>query len=489
MKIMKIMWFNNFNKKSVFTILLFFISFFAFSQKQNSYKIVINNNSWKDTVVYLGYYHGKFQYAKDTAYFNSKGQAVFQNKNSALEPGIYFIVLPDKRHFDIIVNNEQNFTFDIDTADLINNTKITGSKENSLFYDYNKKMHALGKKLEENKMLEMASANNNSAALEGIKKENEKISDEMIKLRRDFIKNHPNTLVAKIFQISEDPPLVKNPILEDGTVDTLYAYWNFKNNYWNNFDFSNDALVRTPVFHNKLERYFTSVVIQHPDTIIKEIDLLISQTNPKSEMFKYMVWFLTFHYESSQVMGFDAIFVHLVDKYYASGMTYWVGEASRLRIIERANKLRPILIGKRAPNMALMTTDEANYIPLHSIKANYTVLFFWDPECGHCKREIEKINTFYQENKQIYDLKIYSVCVDANIERWIKNVKDKNIEDWINVNATRSALGHYQELYDVFSTPLIYLLDENKNIVAKRISSDALINLIPTYDKFIKNEK
>lgn len=476
-------------KKIGVIVFLTFITLFAASQTPSSYKITIKNNSWKDTVAYLGYYHGKFQYAKDTAYFDKKGQLVFENKKAPLDPGVYFIVLPDKRHFDIVVNQEQIFTFEIDTADLVNKTKITGSKENSLFYDYNKKISSLSKRLDANKMLENSTDASNLASIEGIKKENARITEEMVQLKKDFIKNHPNTLVAEIFRISEDPPLVENKILEDGRVDTLYAYWNFKNNYWANFDFTNDALVRTPVFHNKLERYFTSVVIQHPDTIIKEIDILISKTNPKSEMFKYFVWFLTYHYETSQIMGFDAVFVHLVDKFYATGKTFWVGEASRMRIVERANKLKPILIGKVAPNMALMTTDESNYIPLHSLKAKYTILLFWDPDCGHCKREMDKINAFYKESKLEYDLTVYSVCVDTNLVRWKNTIEEKNINSWVNVNATRSALGHYQELYDVFSTPLIYLLDENKKIVAKKISSDALISLIPTYDKFIKNEQ
>lgn len=472
-------------KLFVFFLAIFF-SFEVLSQSNRGYKITLLNNSWTDSVVYLGYYHGKFQYAKDTAFFDKKGKAVFENENESLDPGIYFIVLPNKRHFDIVIHKDQHFTIQIDTADLVNKTTFRGSDENSYFYENNRKVNQLANQLtENNKVIEQLKSKNLNA--DSILELNQKINEDIVALRDDFIKNHPNSLVAKVFLMTKDLKIPEYKTNPDGSIDTINAYWYFKNNYWNNFDFKYDALVRTPTFHTKLERYFSNVIIQHPDTIKKEIDAIIAKTDPKSELFRYMVWFLTYFYESSQIMGFDAIFVHMVDKYYKTNMVFWMTEERKNKIIERADKIRNILIGSTAPNMSLMAVDQQNFIPLHSVDANFTILVFWDPNCGHCKTEIERLRQFYSESKTEFGIQIYSVCIESNLEKWLASIKEKNIENWINVNATQSALGHYQELYDVFTTPTIFLLDKNKKIIAKRISAETLSSFLPTYVSSFQN--
>ncbi len=469
------------HKKIVFLVSIFFLSGIVASA-QDSYKITVRTNGFKDTVCYLGYYMGKFQYAKDTTQFDNKGVAVFENKSSALERGVYFIVFPNKKYLDFVINKEQNLSFDIDTSDIAGKAKVSGSRENQLFYDYNRSISKIGVEYERLRLLKEQYETSEHDSLPIIQAEMKKLNDEMLKIKEDFIRNNPETFVAKIFRLTTDPVLPEAPVKEDGTKDSLYLYTFFKEHYWENMDFTDGSLVRTPVFHGRLERFITQVVIQHPDSVIKELDLLIKKTENAPDLFKYVVWYLTFHYETSQIMGHDAVFVHLVDKYYRSGKAFWVSEASLQKILQRADKLSPILIGKIAPNMALLDTSLKAYTQLWAIKAKYTVMIFWDPGCGHCKKEIEHINTFWKENGSKYDIKIYSVCTDTNLTSWKKLIEEKQIDDWINVNGTRSALGNYHELYDVFSTPLIFILDEEKKIIAKKLSAEATTSFIPKWD-------
>ena len=109
-------------------------------------------------------------------------------------------------------------------------------------------------------------------------------------------------------------------------------------------------------------------------------------------------------------------------------------------------------------------------------------MVFWDPGCGHCKKELERINVFWKEEGVKYDVKVYSICTDTNLTDWKNKIKEKQILEWINVNGTRSALGNYQELYDVFSTPLIFILDQEKKIIAKKLGAEATTKFIPQWD-------
>jgi len=455
---------------------------------QNAYKITVKTNAFTDTVCYLYHYYGKFQMAVDTAYFNNKGIAIFEKKDKALERGIYFIFFPNKKHLDFVVNQDQVITFQVDTNDISRNTKVTGSRENQLFYEYNNRVSDIGLEIDAFKKLEEKYKDSNEDSLKIVQEKIISLNKKLLDQKQLFIDKNPGSLVSKVFLLTKDPDLPEPPLREDGKPDSVYLYNYYKNNYWENMDFSDDALVRTPVFHARLERFTSSVIVQHPDSVIREIDNLVKKTEHNRELFKYVVWFLTFHYETSSIMGHDAVFVHLVDTYYRTGKAFWASETVLNKILERADKLRPILIGKIAPNMALMDTSLTSYSQLWQVDANYTVMIFWDPDCGHCKREVEKLNSIFIEQGDDLGIKIYSVCADTSLVRWKNMIDEKGISEWINVNGTRSALGHYQQLYDVFSTPLIYVLDREKKIIAKRLAAENVPAFIKQFEAIKREE-
>jgi thiol-disulfide isomerase/thioredoxin len=179
----------------------------------------------------------------------------------------------------------------------------------------------------------------------------------------------------------------------------------------------------------------------------------------------------------------------MVDTYYKTGKAFWTTDNLLKKITDRADKLRPILIGNIAPNMALLDTTLKYYIQLWSVVADYTIMVFWDPDCGHCKKELESLKAFYEENNNDYSVAVYSICTDTSLTRWKEKIKEKGIEDFINVNGTRSALGNYQELYDVFATPLIFVLDNEKKIIAKKIGADNVPVFVKQYAAIRKEEK
>ena len=178
----------------------------------------------------------------------------------------------------------------------------------------------------------------------------------------------------------------------------------------------------------------------------------------------------------------DAVFVFIVDKVYRPGDAFWVSENVKNKIIERADKLKPNLIGKVAPELILLGLNN-QLVSLHSIPAEFTIIYFWDPSCGHCKVETPKLVDFYNKVKDTLDLKIYAVCSDTNLTTWSNYVAEKKMDAFINVNGTRSAKGNFHDLYDIFSTPVVYILDNKKRIIGKRIPVDQIDSFLNFYRK------
>jgi len=205
--------------------------------------------------------------------------------------------------------------------------------------------------------------------------------------------------------------------------------------------------------------------------------MIIAKAKPNKETYKYCIWYFTYETETSQIMGIDAVFVHLVKKYYETGEADWVNETVLKNITKRANTLDKLLIGRVAPNMVMIDTLN-NLKALYGHNSEYTVIIFWDPDCGHCRHEIPLIRDWMNDNAAKYGVKVFAVCSDTNLRVWKSFLRKDKIQNWINVNGTRSATENYHDLYDIISTPTIYLLDKDKKIIAKRLGYEQLVEFI-----------
>ena len=176
-------------------------------------------------------------------------------------------------------------------------------------------------------------------------------------------------------------------------------------------------------------------------------------------------------------MGMDAVYVHLVDTYYAKGKTPWADEEQIKKLMAQAETTRPILIGKIAPNLTFYT-EAGQPVSIHGIEAEYTVLFFWDPECGHCKKQIPFVIDFYNAYKD-KGVEVLAICTKTgeDISSCWSTIKERGMDIWVNA-ADQYLRNRYKSIYDVKTTPQIFILDKNKKIIVKKIAGEDLVNIM-----------
>jgi len=460
-------------------------------------KIKIAGTKSGDTVLLANYYGNK-QYVKDTAYIDEKSSVTFKGTET-LPGGLYMAVIPGITYFEFIVNEPQ-FLMETNMDDFINAMKVTGSPENQVFYDFLKYSTTRQAQMQQySKDYQRIKEEGRTDSLEMIQNMYMALEAEVNAYKENLFASHPEKLVAKILKAMKDPVVPDPPVQADGSIDSSFQYRYFKEHYFDNLDLQDDRLLRSPVFHNKLNYFFTKILPQIPDTINKEADRVIKMTGDNKETFKYVVFYITTHYESADIMGMDAVFVHMANQYYKTGMAYWVDTTQLRKITERANILGPLLIGNTAPNLTLRDTLMKPQT-LHDIKAKHTVLAFWDPSCGHCKTTIPKLYALYDSIKPFTDIQVYSVCIEYDQQKWKDFIIEKEL-NWINVSILEPKWDAYQNFYiqngldynkntylldqvnlksyyDIYSTPVIYLLDENKKIIAKRLDVENLRELL-----------
>lgn len=469
------------------------------NKKKYTFDLTINGSD--DSLVFIANYYGTKQYYFDTAH--AVGKSKFRLERDSVPGGIYLVVLPDKAHyFELVVSGEEyKINMETEKLNMITAMKVTGSNENELFYQFQKKLGDFGRQAQplQETLKRLRGDKEKEDSVQILQEKLNAINKDVNVFKSEFIAANNNTFVAKVFQTSQEPDVPENPELPDSADVNTWKYNYFKSHYFDGVDFTDERLLRSPTLARKIEYYLEKLTIQVPDTINATADWLAAKAKPNKEVFKYVVHWITNTYEKSKIMGMDAVFVHMANEYYCNGQAWWVDSAGIAKICERAKTLEPLLIGKVASNIILPDTAGI-WHNLHQLKADYTVLYFWSPTCGHCKKVTPELEKFYQENKS-KRIEVFGVCTELDnkeMKEFIKakkltfiNVSDtpeinKNAYDYLHLTTVNSL--NFRSIYDIFSTPQVYVLDSEKRIIAKRIGVEQLQEFIENYDKQFKSD-
>ncbi|MBI2721984.1 MAG: redoxin domain-containing protein [Bacteroidetes bacterium] len=503
----------------------FCISLFALiSPAQSGYDIKVNFKGGKDTILYLVKYIWDQKYVADTCKNVKNGQARFTGKIE-LDKGVYVLVSQAMTtYFDFIINETQKFTISADIADFGNTLKFTGSKENELLFSYLKGMNEKNKEFM--KLRDLTKGKSKADSLQFM---NEKSAEFMKAAKhsdRDFLEKNKGNFVADFVNLKIEKENPNPPKASNGRPDSVYQYYYYKNHFFDGIDFKDERIIRTPFFHERVKRYFESVIIQHPDTMIAEIDKLFAKCKEGNLVYNSMLGYFTYKAETNKNMLFDKngnaltyekVFVHLSDNYILNGKAKGVYTEETVKAIkERTDIIRNLLPGATVAELFMIDTIHGKqvmkmgfdtckssktlsdlyykketqlkplYKTLSSVNAKYTVLVFWASDCGHCQTDIPKLKENLDKIKGKIDFKVFAVQTKDEYEPWRKFIIDKKL-DFINVFDPMH-LNNLKERFDINSTPIIYILDKNKKIKAKKIGHEQVVELLEMFEKMEKEQ-
>lgn len=455
------------------------------AKAQTGYNIDITLKPYKNSYIYLGYHYGKMKALADSVLLDENSKGAFKG-NQPLAGGIYFVVSPRKEIlFELLIDKQQQFTITADSVGLPNSVVFTGSPDNTAFQHYTRFANTTGLALNNaNQEYKTAKNNKDSAAITARIKN---LSDKMQRHRDSLIQNQPNSILTALLLAMKEPvvpPAAKHP---KGKYDSVYAFQYFKSHFWDDVSLTDERLIRTPFFESKLIKYYKDLVSPNPDSITREVDHMLLYSRSNKEMYKYLLVHFVQKYINPEYMGQDAVFVHLFEKYINNGQADFFTEQYKEHMTKRAYSLMANLIGQPAANLEMVDTLDKP-LPLYKVKSDMIVICFWDPTCSHCKEVVPKVDSIYNAKWKKQGVTVYGVMVDGGKDLWKQFIREKGLKNWLHVyqlpsqhDAEASAgKASYRQLYDVYQTPILYLLDKDKRIVAKKLNYqqlDEVINL------------
>jgi len=501
-------------KKSLLILVVAVLANFA-TMSQSGYDIKVNLKGSKDSVVFLAKYLFDQTYIADTCKKVKNGVIHFKGKQE-LDKGVYIIVSEEKvPYFEFLINESQKITIHADVSDLGFTIEAPGSTENQQFFSQLK--FGATKNKEYAAALLSAKEKTKEDSAKFMLKKIKQLESDIKKFDEEFMLKIKGTFLYDFLNLKVEKVATEIPKASNGRPDSLYQYYYYKKHFFDGIDFKDERIARTPYFDDRVKKYFDNLIVNMPDSIIKEMDMVLGKCNVGNLNFNVLIGYFTYKYEQSKIVGFDKVFLHLIDNYILAGKTKGLYSEETMKTLkERSDAMNPLLDGKKVPDIYMIDTVYApqvkkmgfdtasssksitdlyykNQVPLASmfktlyeVNAKYTVLLFWAADCGHCQTEVPKLHESLKEIKGKIDFKVFAVQTkDDQFEQWRRFLVENKLTDFINVYDPVH-INNVKTKFDVNSTPLIYILDKDKKIIAKRIAAEYVEDFLKTRDKLEK---
>ena len=451
------------------------------------YHLTVTAPDLKNAKMFLGqYYMGKL-YSKDSTLLDSKGVGTFASKDSILPEGLYVLYYSDSRYFDILLGRDQNITVKVDTTDLPHRLQFGGAPETRDFYDYTSFLMERQKKnaqLSQQRKEITEQTPVDSARLRQVDEASKVLNDEVTARQQQLMDRYPDGMLGLFLRGLTHPDLpeydipagVSNP----DSLKRALQYGFVRDHYMDNLDLSDERTFRTPYIRNALDTYVNRILVQQYDSIIPSALRLVERSRGNAHCFQNVANYFLDYAVKSTMMGIDKLTVELGYRYYLSGAATWADSTLKANIESEVHKIETSLVGMKAHNVALCDTT-GRYRKLYELCGEQiTILFFFVPGCGHCKKATPKARDFYEKYKDDPRINLIACYLLEDEKEWRDFIKEYHTECFTNVWDPKRT-SYYWHWFDTSSTPMIYVLKDDHTILAKKIDVESL-EMIAKYE-------
>lgn len=414
-------------------------------------------------------------YARDSLLLNNEGTGVFSG-DSLLPQGLYMIMLDEKRHFDFLLGANQQFALKNDSMKP-ETAKVKGAAETKGFVEYLNFLEALKT---EQRQLNEAYKNASPKAQSEIRNKLQNLNKKMRAYWDNIQAKMPDSFLYKFIVANDVPQLDISTLpkeVQHNDSLLMIARFNYqRQHFWDNFDYTDERMLYTPFFKPKLETWFSKILYPAYDSVKPYVYQFLGEVEAHPRIFQFATSYFLNSSIKSKIMGMDALSVDLANDYYFTGKAFWATTESLEKIHENVMFIKDNRIGETAPDL-MMENYDGEFISLHQVNAPLTVVLIYEPNCGHCKVFVPKFHDEVYQAFKDKGLQVFAIYSMDNKEEWTDFLLDHDLFDWINVWDPRHTT-RFKILLDARTTPGVYVLDENKTIVAKKMDVDQLRAII-----------
>lgn len=453
---------------------------------ESGHEMVFNIKGAQDSIVYLAIHYRDKLMLRDSARLQKPGKYIFKGTNT-LDDGLYTLISQKKTpYLNFIIDRNQRFEYSLDTTYNTANFSVINSPQNAEMLAFQQKTASAQLRVKE--IQEKRKKFENTHQTDSVAYYTEQlqlVNKEMTDFIHNLIERNPDFLFSKLQKAYQPITIPDPPVRSDGSIDSNFQMVYYRTHFWDNVDLQDNRFIFLPVLEPMYNEYFTKVLFyQEVDTVTHYIDIFLDKVKGDSLMYRYFLERLSYQFETSKLLGHDAVFVHIVKNNHLQGKVNWLEPSTLKKYEKRINELDPLLIGKKGPELIIADTSGKKWYSSHQLPDQYVILWFFDPTCHTCKKESQKLKILYDslEKAGTRNFEIYAIGNDSDENRWKRYVRDNNFP-WINVGG-HVANVDYRDAYNVMANPTMYILNEKREIILnRRIDVDKIPEFISQYEK------
>jgi peroxiredoxin len=402
------------------------------------------------------------------------GNSVVFKRDEPYKPGHYYCYFSDGAAVQMLIDQDQTFSLSAPSAgNALQDMKVEGSVDNELLYEV---LRFEAGQQEEFRLLGEAvrGIRPGTPGYDELQADRAALVNKRLAFQNERFAKHPKSLFTSFKRAGRNPQLT-DVRLPNGAIDEEAQVAAFRDDFWEDVDFNDVRLLNTPVIFNKLKRYIKELTPQNAKAIIESSDKLVKQAIDKPEFFKFFANWITLQYEPGKttVMDGAAIHVHMIQNYFTKDLAFWTDSMTVYGLRQRADQMAYSLIGQKGPDI---TVPDVNGTPkrLYDLKKPFIAVYMYNPECEHCIEETPKFVQVMNELKS--ELDVYAIALDTDPTKWKNFIKANGMSSWTNVyDPTNRSIF---KTYYVDNTPELYLLNQDREIVAKNLKVSQLKDAI-----------
>ncbi len=246
--------------------------------------------------------------------------------------------------------------------------------------------------------------------------------------------------------------------------------------YWDKFDFMDTTLIHLPeITEQAISNYIDLMKYVPAEEASSSIKDMMNRASADSMMFVYFAGlYEKYLYDANSPMRDESLYIYVLDAVLEAPVLDEVSKIRPAHLLELALKNRE---GDPAADFTYTLADGKKGT-LYHIKADYLLLFFYNPDCHACKEVTDQLAASPIVTEWIKDdkLKVLAVYPDEDLEAWKSHISYMSAS-WINSYDSTVSLKN-DEIYDLKAMPALYLLDKDKKVILKDVTFNQVENYL-----------
>jgi len=335
---------------------------------------------------------------------------------------------------------------------------IVSSKINQAYKNLEEKLATLKQEVGK-KMQELQNAKSDEATQRMAIFEMGEIDDKRIALLNEY--KDKNALLGEVAALNTYLSFQNST----GSYYTEIDY--FANQFFQFADFKNPYYSHNPWVYESFKEYATTLSISGIDPLLHQsyLDDALSKIKSNTHAYQLALSGIVVALDKQMHKNYMLYGKRLVKKY----------ENTHAELIaplkKKINTATGFGQGEVAPDF-VQKTPEGKDLKLSDLRGKVVLVDFWASWCGPCRRENPHVKKLYEKYKE-QGFEVLGVSLDRTAASWERAIEQDGLE-WAHVSDLKGWKNEVAKMYSVSSIPHTILLDQEGRIIARKLRSQQL---------------